>query len=139
MAIQLRHYLPTDRARRACSCILFLGTPLFLPISCSLHFPELTFQYSFLLFNFLVCPWPLCSPFFLGCDYQADVCWQMSNTIKQTSVGKCQILSSIFLLANLEYYKCIQSFVEHCLQDDQYQANDVNLGFESELKFLSID
>jgi len=29
-----------------------------------------------------------------GCDYQADVCWEISNTIKQTSVGKCQILSS---------------------------------------------
>jgi len=27
-------------------------------------------------------------------DYQADVCWQILNTIKQTSVGKSQILSS---------------------------------------------
>src|SRR6218665_159576 len=25
-------------------------------------------------------------------DYQADVCWQISNAIKQTSVGKSQIL-----------------------------------------------
>ena len=58
-----------------------------------------------------------------GCDYQADVCWQMSNTIKHTSVGKSQIglLSSRRLLADLKYY----------------QADDVNLGFESELKFLS--
>jgi len=45
----------------------------------------------------------------------------MSNTIKQMSVGKCQILSSRRLLANLKYY----------------QADDVNLGFKSELKFLS--
>ena len=30
----------------------------------------------------------------IGCDYQADVRWQMSNSIKQTSVGKFQILSS---------------------------------------------
>jgi len=29
-----------------------------------------------------------------GCDYQADVCWLISNTIKQTSVGKSQTLSS---------------------------------------------
>ena len=56
-----------------------------------------------------------------GCDYQADVCWKMSNTIKHTSVGKCQILSSRRLLVNVKYY----------------QADDVNLGFESELKFLS--
>jgi len=57
-----------------------------------------------------------------GCDYQADVCWEISNTIKQTSVGKCQIgpLSSRRLLVNLKYY----------------EADDVNLGFESELKFL---
>jgi len=45
----------------------------------------------------------------------------MAATIKQTSVGKSQILSSRRLLANLKYY----------------QADDVNLGFESELKFLS--
>ena len=56
-----------------------------------------------------------------GCDYQADVCWQISNTIKQTSVGKCQMLSSRRLLANLKYY----------------EADDVNLGFELELKFKS--
>src|SRR6218665_3415388 len=55
-----------------------------------------------------------------GCDYQADVCWLISNTVKQTSVAKCQILSNRRLLANLKYY----------------QADDVNLGFESELKFL---
>src|SRR6218665_611550 len=55
--------------------------------------------------------------------YQADVCWQISNTIKQKSVGKSQILSSRCLLANLKYY----------------QADDVNLGFESEFKFLSND
>src|SRR6218665_1370637 len=53
--------------------------------------------------------------------YQTDVCWQISNTIKQTSVGKCQILSSRRLLANLKYY----------------QVDDVNLSFELELKFLS--
>src|SRR6218665_2453049 len=60
----------------------------------------------------------------LGCDYQADVCWEISNTIKQTSVGKCQIgpLSSRCLLVNLK-----QTY---------YEADDVNLGFESELKFL---
>src|SRR6218665_128374 len=40
-----------------------------------------------------------------GCDYQADVYCQTSNTIKQTSVGKCQILSSRRLLANLKYYQ----------------------------------
>src|SRR6218665_2835234 len=50
--------------------------------------------------------------------YKAEVCWQMSNTIKQMSVGKCQILSSRCMLANLKYY----------------QADDVNLGFKSELK-----
>ena len=38
-------------------------------------------------------------------DYQADVCWQILNTIKQTSVGKYQILSSRCLLANLKYYQ----------------------------------
>jgi len=27
-------------------------------------------------------------------DYQADVCWQIWNTIKQNYVGKSQILSS---------------------------------------------
>jgi len=29
-----------------------------------------------------------------GCDYQADVCLEISNTIKQTYVGKSQILWS---------------------------------------------
>jgi len=53
--------------------------------------------------------------------YQTDVRWQMSNTIKETSVDKSQILSSRHLLANLKYY----------------QADDVNLGFKLELKFLS--
>src|SRR6218665_122468 len=38
-----------------------------------------------------------------GCDYQADVCWETSNTIKQTSAGKFQI-SSRRLLAKLKYY-----------------------------------
>src|SRR6218665_3425603 len=33
-----------------------------------------------------------------GCGYQADVCWQILNTVKQTSVGNCQILSSRRLL-----------------------------------------
>jgi len=42
-------------------------------------------------------------------------------TIKHMSVGKFQILSSRRLLANLKYY----------------EADDVNLGFESQLKFLS--
>jgi len=45
----------------------------------------------------------------------------MAETIKQMSVGKFQILSSKRLLANLKYY----------------EADNVNLGFESELKFLS--
>ena len=44
----------------------------------------------------------------------------MAATIKQTSVGKFQILSSRRLLVNLKYY----------------EADDVNLGFESELTFL---
>jgi len=44
---------------------------------------------------------------YLKLYYQAEVCWQISNTIKQTSVGKSCIglLSSRRLLGNLEYYQ----------------------------------
>ena len=58
-----------------------------------------------------------------GCDYQANVCWKISNrpTIKQTTVGKFQVPSGRCLLANFKYY----------------QVDDVNLGFESEHKLLS--
>src|SRR6218665_2278112 len=38
-------------------------------------------------------------------DYQAKLCRRISNTIKPTSVGKSQILSSRRLLANLKYYQ----------------------------------
>ena len=55
-------------------------------------------------------------------------------TIKQTSVGKFQILSSRCLFANVKYYQA-----DVCLLANlkSYEADDVNLGFESELKFLS--
>jgi len=59
-----------------------------------------------------------------GCDYQADACWQISNRpYYQTDVywQMSNRLSSRRLMANLKYY----------------QADYVNLGFESELKFLS--
>ena len=89
------------------------------------HVQKLTVVLSFIL-DISIAPLQVhyySEAFYIGCDYQADVCWQISNTIKQKSVGKSQILSSRRVLANLKYY----------------QADDVNLGFESEFKFLSND
>jgi len=44
-----------------------------------------------------IVPCPTCWYLNVGCDYQADVCCQISNTVKQTSVGKSQILPRLRL------------------------------------------